>query len=801
VLPSSGIVSLASEHEMNKISRRSFVRLAGTGIASSTLVSQAHATNPLQGTIEQSCANTANAVQPFASSFRIAPPEGSRAAIFLSPEALSMSRPRISLQGRALRLFNVRGSVSFRTGTVTGLKAMLYPPFNPSESPLPPPLGLSEGGFFGLAFREEQTGTLIQDIQDEFDDPLYLNQKASSANRLGPVYNANESSSILLSQDAHWWPHCYVRTGVFNRKMAGKLIAFRVECRVFQSAFEDQIYEELELINSTDELLSVTIIPDQPRTNSPQSSEREPVFVSIEGDFVMEVVSDLGHASADGWHLEIPPKGARTARFALLLKHRAEPSMPGFHIADLASRIQKSNAANIEQLEWASSQLPQVQTANPMFDEFYKRSILSVLLCRRMRSNFCVEPFYDLGYCRGAAVAWDTSFSSRLLAQLDPQGLLGMVTAFLRSGGALNSTYLEWNGNSRGWYAQSPFALMDMVCDYIRLTGDSGALDKLAGESSILDYLIQAGKEFITHYTGSNSLIDIGEGTGKMLEIRTGGYDHQVATINALAVDYFHQLSEWCAIRSNRNADIFQKAAVKIEGALNSLLWDQKNSWYGNMYPDGTLQMVYSYHVYDMLRTKAVSLERKSRMAERIREGEFLAPYGMYSISLSDNNHWDMEDCDWGGGGQYVGQTLRIAESLYSCGEADRAWELLSRCTRWVERFPYFPQTIYGDELALQSHQIDWPLQISAGAGAQAIIGGIFGMKPQLDGSLIIEPNYNKTLGSAKLTGYRFREHVYDVSLTSLGFEVFKDGHSIGKKRNGETVTIPCCQESATITR
>jgi hypothetical protein len=59
--------------------------------------------------------------------------------------------------------------------------------------------------------------------------------------------------------------------------------------------------------------------------------------------------------------------------------------------------------------------------------------------------------------------------------------------------------------------------------------------------------------------------------------------------------------------------------------------------------------------------------------------------------------------------------------------------------------------------------------------------------------SAILAPNYNSTLGSAKLTSYRFRNHVYDLSLSNSGFEVIKDGHSLGVKRNGETITLPCC--------
>ena len=696
--------------------------------------------------------------------------------MFLSPAALTMPQPRIAFTGRALRLYSLRGSTSFRERTVTGLKAMIYPPLNLSDTSKAPPLGLSESGFFNLSFREEETGTLIQDIQDEFADPLYLDQKTLSADQMGPIYKDDESSSILLTQDAQWWPHCYVRTGVFNRRMAGKLISFRLECRVFLSMTADEIYEEIVLHNRAAMPLSLTILPDQPRPADAQMGRREPMFEREEGNFTLEVVSDIGPAGKEGWQINLPANGSRTVRIALLLKPKSKPSTPSFHLPDLDGRIKKSVAAHIEELRWASSQLPQIQTDNALLDEFYKRSILSVLFCRRVRENFCTSPFYDLGFGRGAAVAWDTFFSSRLIAQLDPQGLIGVVKSFLRSGGALNSTYLEWNGESRGWYAQSPFALTEIVCDYLRLTGDTHALDTKISTYTLLEYLKQAGKEFLAHYILPNGLIDIGEGTGKMLEIRTIGYEHMVAAINALAVDYFRQLGQWCGERNDEDRTLFESAATRIDHALNDLLWDEEAGWFGNLYPDGTRALVYSYHAFDMLGTTAVPRIRKQRMAERIREGEFLAPFGMYSISLSDRDHWDMEDCDWGGGGQYVGQTLKIAGSLYACGEADRAWHVLSRATQWVERFPYFPQTIYGDELKLQEHQIDWPLQISAGAGAQTVIGGVFGLEPQFDGSLKIRPNYNASLGNAKLTNYRFRDHVYEVHLAPRSYSVFKDG-------------------------
>jgi hypothetical protein len=320
--------------------------------------------------------------------------------------------------------------------------------------------------------------------------------------------------------------------------------------------------------------------------------------------------------------------------FSNQIRDWAEAATAGVHAPDLRERVRATIASHLDELESASSKLPQIHTANAQLDEFYKRPILSVLSCRRVRENFCVQPFYNLGFSRGAAVDWDASFSSRLIAQLDPQGLLGMIEAFLRSGDALHSTYLSWTGKSSGRYAQSPFALMRMAEDYMCLTGDLAVLDKQIAGASVLDYLKQAGQEFLGHYCCPDGLIDIGGGTGKMLEIRTIGYEHGVAAINALAVDYFLQLSQWCAARSDPDAQTFEAASRKTRAAFNQL-WDDASGWYSNLYPDGTLHQVYSYHLFDMLATSAVTPERKRRMAEWIREGEFLAPYGMYSIALS----------------------------------------------------------------------------------------------------------------------------------------------------------------------
>ena len=76
-------------------------------------------------------------------------------------------------------------------------------------------------------------------------------------------------------------------------------------------------------------------------------------------------------------------------------------------------------------------------------------------------------------------------------------------------------------------------------------------------------------------------------------------------------------------------------------------------------------------------------------MLSHFTEEGFLAPYGLWSIARNDRTHWSREDCDWGGGGQYVGQTGRIAELLFTMNRPDIGFEVLARQARWVERFPY----------------------------------------------------------------------------------------------------------------
>jgi hypothetical protein len=79
---------------------------------------------------------------------------------FLTTESLAMPRRQISLKGTDLRLFNARGSLTFRERTVTGIAELFIAPRAASRVPVS----------FNLSFREETLGALIEDNQDEWGE-------------------------------------------------------------------------------------------------------------------------------------------------------------------------------------------------------------------------------------------------------------------------------------------------------------------------------------------------------------------------------------------------------------------------------------------------------------------------------------------------------------------------------------------------------------------------------------------------------------------------------------------------------
>jgi hypothetical protein len=338
-------------------------------------------------------------------------------------------------------------------------------------------------------------------------------------------------------------------------------------------------------------------------------------------------------------------------------------------------------------------------------------------------------------------------------------------------------------------YIQDPFAFRDLINSYIKITGDRGILEDKAGDHTVYEWLKLWAAKLDTFAQRPDGLIDMGYGNEYLLELRTDGYDHVVPTVNGLAVEYLRWMAQLAGERHDPDAAKYAQRAEALNRSLQTL-WDEKAGWFDNLYADGSRQPIYTMHLFDLLGTSVVDDHQRQAIAAHLVPGEFLANLGIYAISKKDTVHWDRFDGDWGGGGCYIGTPLRTARYLYENSDPQHGWEVLKRTARLAEHFSYMPQSPAVDE------PYEWKyggnLEVSSGAGLEAVWSGVFGVRPQPDGSLIVSPPpFNPEIGEATLAGFQFRQHRYDVALKSSRYQVFLDGKLRAQSAYGEQVLIP----------
>jgi hypothetical protein len=174
-------------------------------------------------------------------------------------------------------------------------------------------------------------------------------------------------------------------------------------------------------------------------------------------------------------------------------------------------------------------------------------------------------------------------------------------------------------------------------------------------------------------------------------------------------------------------------------------------------------------------------------LAGHLQEGEFLGKFGLYSIARRDTVHWDLIDADWGGGGQYAGMPGRISRYLYQRGFAGKGWDILKRHIRYMDYFPYLPQNPWTDS----PHQdlSSMSLEISAGAGMEAIIFGTFGVQME-DDKLRIKPFNHEDIGEATLKNLKYKGRIFGIELKRKTFSVYEGETLIASSFYGEEIVI-----------
>ena len=429
--------------------------------------------------------------------------------------AMPRSQMGLALFDEAVRIWGPgRGSVAIRDYTATGLKQAMFPGDfnleggNTVDAGFPAgTTGTGDNGAtgysFNLAFRDELSGALIIDAQDELDQlmlyPDQLTDDAGCGHGLdcrGLGVSKGSAKLTLPHQDTLWMPNRVERTSNWHKTTNNTQTSFRLFTVSSVSTTEPEMYEQITVHNRLDRALSLTVIPDQHGVNRTVGNNE--TFVASYGATDVIAVSDIGPATGEGWLLRVPPEGNATFTVALRpCKHGSlcsllpppppappphvpcrfqnntdfqpgelgaskpassaedccvicastakcahasfnvngkacymkdasakpvpwdptkkgsavmgctptgpkppppPPPPPGtffgppFFVANLSARVEREQNATRARLAAVAATIPTVATGNAQGDEFYARSVLSVVLCRLSNPAFASVP-------------------------------------------------------------------------------------------------------------------------------------------------------------------------------------------------------------------------------------------------------------------------------------------------------------------------------------------------------------------------------------------------------------------------
>lgn len=695
----------------------------------------------------------------------------------LTPEMLGMAREDIRFTDNQLRLFNGRGCIYVKKNSLTGLHAIQFPPIDISQYQ------------FRLDFKDEENDILIQDnIPELWDD---WKEKKSGYDPLGVNFRAGYPNAVLI-QDEYWEPNSYYRNGTYHKRHGKDWISFAIETETMVSGNHDEVYLEVSITNRNEKPLSLALIPVQlvrfEDTSTPGNEniyQRISPYVIQNSQYQISLSSDLKEHDDNGWKLVIEGKSARFARFTIHAQS-VENEVPSLYSPDIERRMLEAEETTRSRLQWAANKLPTIKTENSRLDEFYKRSILSVTESKWERDNVIVNPFWAAGQWL-YTIPWDLCFLSDMLTMMSPESMRETISLFF-SEDELGCSNIGWNGCAPGvFYIMQPFALKMMLDAYLRQTGDVEFLNKELSGKTVLGWMKTWGDLLQSDFT-SNGMIDIGNDPEALVEIRTDGYDNIVPVLNGHAVEYYKWLGFWCDEFNDSDSTKFNKLATDLEKRFHENLWNSDKRWFDNLYPNGGRKPVYSNLLFDLIGTDVLTAEERLGLLSHLNDNEFLGKYSIYSISRQDRVHWDRVDTDWGGGGSYTGVPMQLVHNLYKTGMGQLAWTILNRFTNYVDHFPYFSQNYRADEIFQDESSM--AVAICAGAGVEAIVFGLFGLTPQIDGTLDIRPYFSYEVGNSRLNDYQFRGHSYDIIMNRYGFKLMRDGNDYGAYRHGESVRI-----------
>jgi hypothetical protein len=578
----------------------------------------------------------------------------------------------------------------------------------------------------------------------------------------------------LLAAGGTWRPDRLVRHGTYHQYGDGGLVSIVVQSTLTPRHNSPGYVLAITIRNRSDRPLPLTVHPILSSTRTHHVPLAEwgwvPPGPGTNGEGITVVDSGLTTTLA--------PSGEAT--FVLGVQTDREIGDPSTNAEQTTHRWETLAVQ-------ALAQVPVLTSDIPGLEQYYRRSLVSGLVCWWDDPTFVTNPFIATSGLDGGALcayAWDTGgYAPNLLSLMLGDQVVDVIEAMLRA--ELTQHYaIAPDGTGLGVaYAYSGWSLVALSrAASAERHLDSRLITRLYDVLSDLDQQFPPDDQ-------TGVLRDYGD-QHNLLEMRGAGWEHVVASPNAeraWSLDTLAELSE--ATGAALPVDTLRESADRIRSEVIRQLWDDQAGWFRSRYPDGHTELAYSIQAFDVLRSGACPPEVATALIKQIRPGSFLGDYGVSSVSAEDDRHYETGDIDWSGAGAYTGEAPQLALTLWERGESELAWDVLRRVLWMGDHYPYFPQDHYCDKPGAPAS--GRRANVIAGlTGAEAVLYGLAGVRPQPDGSLLIQPQ-PLLAGTVELRGLVFRGRTIDIVISPDHHQVTVDGHALNPGPDGQVLAVP----------
>lgn len=589
--------------------------------------------------------------------------------------------------------------------------------------------------------------------------------------------NRGKNDCGLLYAGGEWRPDRLLRKGTYHYHTAQGLLSAKVISRLYPMADRAGFVLEVQITNRLDRPMRIIATPvfapgaviEEPLDRwefTPPHENLMPLCQTDSQNWENEAMHLCFLTEQEGDAMTAPQESVIYRYGVCIAKTKDDAALSG----GLCTAIEKTKKRWADMLETVNRNVARLHSDIPGLENYYKRSLLSGMVSLWESPDFVISPFPATSGMDGGSICcypWDVAgYSAEAVITLMGKSAPQLLRAMLHSGIDQHIS-MSLSGSGLGWcsYFYSMWSIMELYWKILTIC-DTGW--------DLYDEVRRLFLQEEERLPEWENLKDYGR-QHNLLEMRTCGYEYFVPSPNAERAWCYDRLADIAEeLGKYEDVAVFRQKAVLIRKAIAEHLWDKEKEWFVCLHPEGHREYVYSIQCYDPMRMGACTEEMKTALLSHLKDGAFLGKYGVSSVSAEDELHYELNDSDWSGAGSYTGEGPNLAEALWKQGEAELAWDVLSRHFWMGEMLLYFPQ----------EHACDRPgvpiknkrANIIAGvAGMQALLGGMAGLEPQLCGSLVIDPK-PPAAGKVTIENYRHKDRVIAIEMEPGFVRILADG-------------------------